>query len=161
METELILRIFAERRVECLLIGGMNFLLRHRPVLTYDVDFWVGDTNDNLARTADALYQLGAQWGPDDKSWAPIPPGIEWLQRQSVYCLTTDHGAIDIFREVRGLEGQFKACWDRGVESQTAGGIAFRGLSDHDMLSCQLALPAGEQKAERVAYLQALLGSKS
>jgi hypothetical protein len=160
VNSEVILRTFADRRVEAILIGGMNFLLRHQPVLTYDVDFWVRDTPDNLLRTVEALRALGAKWGRDEKSWGPIPAGTEWLQGQSIFCLTTDHGAVDIFREVRGLEGQFEACWERAAHGQTAKRTSFRGLSDRDMLACQLALPEGEQNANRVAYLQAKLKSQ-
>lgn len=38
MNVDGILRGLNDHGVEYILIGGMNFLLRHRPVLTYDVD---------------------------------------------------------------------------------------------------------------------------
>jgi hypothetical protein len=155
MNVDRILQAFAQRGAVMILIGGMNFLLRHRPVLTYDVDLWVRDSDDNLARVSDALRDLGAEWGMDEKSWAPIPPGSGWLRRQPVFCLTTREGAVDIFREVRGLESGFEACWARSEKSQTAEGIPFHGLSDADMLACQLGLPESERNAERVAYFQA------
>ena len=58
-----ILQTFNASEVEYLLIGGMNFLLRHEPVLTYDIDFWIWDTAANLARCDTALRQLDAAWG--------------------------------------------------------------------------------------------------
>jgi hypothetical protein len=154
MNVDRILAVFADRHVDAILIGGMNFILRHEPVLTYDVDFWIRDTDENLARTAGALALLDAQWGRDEKSWGPVLPGIEWLKTQSVFCLTTQEGALDIFREVRGLEGQFDACWSRAIESKTEAGTPFRGLADSDMLACQLALPPKEQNAQRIAYFR-------
>jgi hypothetical protein len=39
MNIDHILQTFNTCEVDYLLIGGMNFLLRHEPVLTYDIDF--------------------------------------------------------------------------------------------------------------------------
>jgi len=55
MNVDAILESFARPKIEAILIGGMNFLLRHQPVLTFDVDFWVRDTDENLSRVSDAL----------------------------------------------------------------------------------------------------------
>jgi hypothetical protein len=79
-----------------------------------------------------------------------------WLRRQSVFCLTSPHGAIDIFREVAGLEGQWDACRARCSELRTATGISYAGLSDRDMLACQMALPESERRLDRIRYLQQL-----
>jgi len=78
MNVDHILRTFADCGVEYLLIGGMNFLLRHEPVLTYDIDFWIHDTAENLDRCAVALQQLDAAWGPTEADWRPVaaPPGF-------------------------------------------------------------------------------------
>ena len=43
VNVDAILTSLNDRRVEYLLIGGMNLLLRHRPVLTLDVDVWIHD----------------------------------------------------------------------------------------------------------------------
>jgi hypothetical protein len=51
MTVDQILETFNRRQAGYLLIGGMNFLLRHQPVLTFDVDLWVADTPENLRRT--------------------------------------------------------------------------------------------------------------
>ncbi len=47
-------RLHAEQ-VDYILIGGVNFLLRHEPELTFDVDIWVKDRDANLARLNRAL----------------------------------------------------------------------------------------------------------
>ena len=153
-----ILSVFAQANVDCLLIGGMNFYLRHRPVSTFDVDFWVRDDAENLQRVSAALLELQAQWGATEDAWAPVPRDAVWLTKQFVYCLTSPAGAIDIFRAVRGLES-YEACKSRSLLCQTSDGIAYRSLSDADMLACQLALPEGERRLDRIAYLEKLLES--
>ncbi|MFM7138249.1 MAG: hypothetical protein ACKO1M_14480 [Planctomycetota bacterium] len=50
----------------------MNFLLRHEPVLTYDVDFWIRDTAAYLDRCDKALRQLDAAWGPTEQDWRTV-----------------------------------------------------------------------------------------
>lgn len=45
-------------------------------------------------------------------------------------------------------------CRRRAEAGRTASGTAFWGLSDADMLGCQIALPEGERNEARVRYLQ-------
>ena len=149
-----ILRGLNGEQVDYLLIGGMNFLLRHLPELTFDVDIWVRDEAWNLERLNGALLQLGAEWGLTEREWAPVPGDWRWLQRQGCFCLTTQHGALDIFREVRGLEGRYAECKASGIRSQTATGVPFTGLADEEMLACQEALPPGERKERRMDVLR-------
>ncbi len=151
-----VLQTFSRLGVDFLLIGGMNFLLRHQPVTTFDIDLWVRDDDANLDRVAAALHELGAEWGDSASTFRPVPADMAWLRRQSVFCLTSKAGAIDIFRSVYGL-GDYESCRARSVET-TRDGITFRSLSDLDMLACQLALPEGERRLDRVAYLKKLLG---
>jgi hypothetical protein len=154
MNVDEILRALKEERVDYLLIGGMNFLLRHLPELTFDVDVWVRDEAENLNRLSRALRRLGAQWGRTEAAWAPVPEDGRWLETQAVFCLTTRHGALDVFRDVLGLEGRYPECKTRGVPGATASGIPFHGLCDEDMLACQEALPPGEQKVRRMETLR-------
>jgi hypothetical protein len=152
-----ILAAFVRHEVDFLLIGGMNFFLRHRPITTFDVDLWVNDEDTNLAKVTAALTELAAQWGASTETFAPVPSDPAWLKRQSIFCLTSQAGAIDIFRTVDGLES-YAACKARAVQT-TRDGITFRGLSDADMLACQLALPEGERRLDRIAYLEKILKS--
>ena len=158
MNADRILAAFADSEVDCLLIGGMNFLLRHQPVLTFDVDFWVCDDPANLERVHAALVQLDAHWGATEASWASIPRDPAWLTRQPVFCFTTAQGAVDIFRSLRGLE-DYGACKARSTVFRTQGGIPYRSLADVDMLACQMALAEGERRLDRVAYFHKLLRS--
>jgi hypothetical protein len=150
-----ILEAFRRHGVDFLLIGGMNFLVRHQPVTTFDTDLWVNDNEENLGRVTAALTELGAEWGSSNATFGPVPRDTKWLMRQMVFCLTSKAGAIDIFRSVRGLES-YAVCSARAVET-TRDGVSFRSLSDRDMLACQLALPEGERRLDRVAYLERIL----
>jgi hypothetical protein len=149
-----ILQTLNSEQLQYLLIGGMNFLLRHVPELTFDVDIWVEDSEENLPRLNRAMRKLGAEWGRTEKEWRPISEDWHWLQTQNIFCVTTKQGAVDIFREVRGLENRYEECRRRAISSRTATGIPFMGLSDEDMLLCQEALPVEEQKVRRIEILR-------
>ena len=157
MNIDHILAVFNRHEVRYLLIGGVNFLLRHRPVLTFDMDFWIEDNEANRRRCELALNELNAEWGRTEADWAPVaarPAG--WLAQQSVYCLTSPHGAIDIFRSVQGL-ANWTAAFTASVAGHTAAGTPYRGLSDQDMLACQLSLPPESRKSDRIRDLQKAL----
>jgi hypothetical protein len=160
MNVDEILQALNGEQVDYLLIGGMNFLIRHLPDLTFDVDIWIRDDSENLPNLNRALRRMGAQWGRTEAQWAPVPGDWHWLQLQGVFCLTTEHGALDVFREVRGLEGRYLECKGRSVLARTATGMAFAGLADEDMLACQLALPPGEQKTRRMEVLRAAIRNR-
>ena len=153
MNVDQILSAFNETQVEYILIGGMNFLLRHAPILTFDVDLWIDDTPRNRARCEEALARLDAEWGETDAHWKPTREFASgWLERQHVCCLNSPHGAIDIFRSVTGLSDWQDAA-ARSAPENTHSGTSYRGLSDADMLACQLALEPGQRKMERVTFL--------
>jgi len=108
--------------------------------MTYDVDFWVDDRPENRRRCEQALVALNAEWGPTDATWEAVvkkQPG--WLDQQNVYCLLTPAGAVDIFRTVAGLP-DWQQCRERACEGTSSDGTLYFGLSDEDMLNCQLAL---------------------
>jgi hypothetical protein len=157
MNLDHMLKTFNACQVDYILIGGVNFLLRHEPVTTYDIDLWIDDTAENRGRCERALSELQAEWGPSDGEWRPAaehPSG--WLQRQTLYCMTSPHGAIDVFRAVKGLES-WAACRGRACAGRTSAGNPFVALSDEDMLQCQLALPEGERKLDRIRALRKAL----
>jgi hypothetical protein len=143
--------------VRYLLIGGMNFALRHQPLTTFDVDLWIEDSAENRRRCELAMAELQATWGPSDESWqlvGQLPPG--WLDTQEVYCTLSPAAAIDIFRNVAGLP-DWQTCSERAVESQTTKGIRYLALCDQDMLECQLVLPEGQRNQTRIAALRAAI----
>ncbi len=143
-------------QVEYILLGGMNFLLRHQPVLTYDVDVWIQDTPENRTRCEQALIAMEAEWGKTDTDWGPVSrfqPG--WLELQGVFACATKYGALDIFRKVKGLDS-WECCRSRAETCSTASGTAFQSLCDADMLACQYALEESLRKMDRVRYLEGL-----
>jgi hypothetical protein len=161
MNVDAILGAFNSFNVEYMLIGGMNYLLRHLPELTFDVDLWIADNEENLRRANMALVSLGAEWGPTDASWNALDEDFSWLKRQGCFCLTTREGAVDIFREVKGLEGEFVDCKARAIQGRTGGGVEYWGLSDEDMLRTQLALPPGERNEKRITQLRKALDGRN
>jgi hypothetical protein len=127
-------------------------------VLTYDVDLWIEDTPENRARCEKALCELEAEWGSSEKDWGPVgTKQAGWLTSQAMFCLTSPHGAIDVFRFVKGL-GSWASARARACAGKTAAGTAFVGLSDEDMLACQLALPEGQRNETRIRALRQSLG---
>jgi hypothetical protein len=146
--------------VQYLLIGGMNFLMRHRPVVTFDTDIWINDTEENQEKCELALSELNAEWGPTEDTWQPtrdLPPG--WLKSQDVFSVTTDSGPVDVFRHVRGLES-WTLSYQRAEKCRSAGDQEFWSLSDEDMLACQLALDEQSRKLDRVKHLKSVLNKK-
>jgi hypothetical protein len=90
MNVDHILNTLNQHGVSYLLIGGMNFLLRHLPLSTYDVDVWIEDRFDNRRRCETALAALDAEWGRTDADWGPVaklPAG--WLDQQGVFSLNS------------------------------------------------------------------------
>lgn len=161
MNVDRILIAMNEESVRFLLIGGMNFLLRHEPVLTYDVDLWIEDTEENRRRCEKALAALDAAWGQTETDWKPVsqlPSG--WLDRQPVFAFTTAHGAVDVFRRIAGLP-DWAESWANALPERTAAGTPYRGLSDHDMLRCQEALAPADRKRDRMRRLRRAIGGRS
>ena len=158
MNVDRILKTFNGHGVEYLLIGGMNFLLRHTPVVTFDLDLWINDTTENLRRCERALAALKAEWGKTEDEWEPVARRrAGWLESQGVFCLTCPYGAIDIFRRVSGL-GDWPASRATAVTARTGTGVPYLGLSDEDMLRSQQAVPDSEKRRERMRVLKNALG---
>lgn len=162
MNVDRILETFEKHQVDYLLIGGMNYLLNHEPELTFDVDLWIRDDESHLKKTHLALIDLNAAWGFTENEWKTIQGNYQWLQTQSLFCLTTSYGALDIFRVLKGLENQFDYYWKTSRIQKTSTGISYRSLSDEGMLACQMALPVEIRKQKRIDTLsKAIQSSKT
>lgn len=157
MNVDAILSAFADSNAKYILIGGMNFFLRHEPWSTFDVDLWIDDTPANKACVARALHALKAEWGRTEQDWKPVVPDASWMVGQGCFCLTSPFGAIDIFLDVHGLEGKFEECYNRAVRTATLAGTPYVALADIDMLRCQEALPEGLQRTDRIRVLKSKL----
>lgn len=160
MDVDQIFATFNSRGVRFLLIGGMNFMLRHAPILTYDLDVWIEDVEVNRGACEAALADLDAEWGPSEDTWGSVAKlSSGWLAQQGMVCVSTPHGAVDVFRSVTGLE-DWQSCWNRGVDERTSAGTSYRGLSDEDMLLCQTSLEPGLQKSDRIQALRDAIKKK-
>ncbi len=158
MNIDSIFEMFLKNEVEFLLLGGVNFMIQHEPVLTFDVDVWIRPEQSNLRRCEQALVAMEAEWGESEGRWGPVSKRQpDWLGRQPVYCMICKYGALDLFLEVKGLSDWYESA-TRAVDIKTTAGITCRGLSDEDMLRCQEALPEREQKKDRIRALRRALG---
>ncbi|MSU64085.1 MAG: hypothetical protein EXS31_17110 [Pedosphaera sp.] len=164
MNVDLILSTFNRHHADCILIGGMNFFIVHQPVSTFDVDLWVADTPSNLTLVHQSLSALDAEvsFSPKGDDWQRVSSlnSPDWVRRAAVFCLNSPHGAIDIFREVRGLEEGFDSLKIQCPQRTTSTGVPFRSLSDELMIRCQLALPETERKLDRLRALGHLCSSR-
>ena len=128
MNVDQIFEIFNRHQVRFLLIGGMNFYLRHEPVTTLDVDLWIEDSPENRRRSEIALSDLHASWGETESAWEDVahkPPG--WLDRQSMFCLLSPAGALDVFRHVRGLD-DWERSFENAIRETTPGSVRYGAL---------------------------------
>jgi len=154
VNTDAILQAFNAQKTDYILIGGMNFLLNHAPILTQDVDIWIEDSPENRTRANSALIAANAEWGATEAEWRPVASSPDWMERQNIFCLTSAFGAIDLFRQVKGLDGEYAACRNRARKQKTPMGVAYLSLCDEDMLRCQLALEPADRKLDRIRTLE-------
>ena len=157
MNVDLILSTFNQHRADYILIGGMNFFLNHQPVFTLDVDLWASDTAPNLTAIHRALRELDVEVSFDSKGadWRLVQSfdSAAWLSRRAVHCLTSPHGSIDVFFQVKGLEAGYGALRPECEYKSTPSGVSYRSLSDALMIRCQLALEPRLRKLDRLRTL--------
>ena len=145
--------------VSYLLVGGLNYFLRHKPVTTQDIDLFIDDSPQNRQLCEIALIELGAEWGRRDEDWDKVsakPKG--WLSGQSVFCLLTRFGPVDIFLSLPGLPS-FSEALLRSVSFEIEQSIQVRLISTEDLLACQMAIPEVYRKRERIAHLQGIIAN--
>lgn len=155
-----ILSTLNDAGVDYILLGGVNFLLNHEFISTEDIDVWIRDGHDNHSKVTTAAQAMDATWGASEADWKPVPDDPKWLNRQSVFCLVTKYGAVDIFRNVLGLEDGYDACKARAQKRTTPLNVSYWSLSDEDMLRCQLALTDRDRKLDRIRKLQEAIARK-
>ena len=157
MNVDLILSTLNRHTADYILIGGMNFFIVHQPVTTFDVDLWVADNDANWTAVHAALSELQAEvsFSPKGDDWRLVSSleSSVWLRRAALFCLNSPHGAIDVFRSVRGLEAGYDVWSPQCPIRATPSGIPFRSLSDELMIRCELALPESERKHDRLRAL--------
>ena len=134
MNIDHILETLNSNNVKYLLIGGMSYFLRHKPQLTFDIDFWVENSEQNLALVEKSLSLLDSEWGVDDKSWKKVSLySSGWIKSQSIFALSSPYGAIDIFTKVKGLNN-WNDSFSSAVKGLTASGVGYYSINDEDLL---------------------------
>ncbi|MCE9544408.1 MAG: hypothetical protein K8T25_02640 [Planctomycetia bacterium] len=160
MNISAILAVLNSHEVDYMVIGGVNFLLRHNGPATTDLDIWIDDQAANRHRCERALGALQAEWGESDATWGPVViRAPAWLDSQSVYCVGTNAGALNVFRAVPGLSDWFE-CHSRAILETTKDGTPYYGIADEDMLRCQMVISQDLRKSDRVAVLERKLAKQ-
>ena len=153
-------RVFLTMNSHCvsyLLVGGLNYFLLHKPVTTQGIDLLIEDTTPNRSRCEQALKELGGEWGRGDDDWGSVSAKKDgWLSGQSVFCLLTQCGPVDIFLSIPGISNYHEASC-RSVLLDLDLATSVRLISSKDLLSCQLAIPEIYRKPERIMYLRGQL----
>jgi len=143
--------------VSFLLIGGLNYFLVHKPVTTQDIDLYIDDSTENRHACELALNDIGAEWGRRDEDWGPVnAKNRGWLSGQSVFCLLTQFGPVDIFLSLPGIPS-FSEAKLRSTTFDVDGESRIHLMSARDLLECQLALPEVYRKPERIQHLREVL----
>jgi hypothetical protein len=144
--------------VSFLLVDGLNYFLVHRPVATQDIDLLIENTVTNRLACERALIALGAEWGKRDEEWGPVEEKKSgWLWGQSVFCLLTTCGPVDIFLSLPEIPDYSEAV-ERSLLHSIEKDLQINLISAYDLLECQLAIPESNRKVERMRHLREILG---
>jgi hypothetical protein len=96
-----ILACFAELEVRYLIVGGLAFIFHAKPRYTKDIDLWVDDDPENVARVNRALADFGS------------PALLDPADPDEILQLGSAPHRIDILRKV--VEFDFGAAWERRI----------------------------------------------
>jgi len=91
-----LLSAFADAGVEYLVIGGYAVSFHTRPRSTKDIDLWIRDSEENLARVLSALDVFGA---PES-----VIEGLERGSSTDIVWFGVPPTRVDILRTIEGLE---------------------------------------------------------
>lgn len=102
-----LLGVLERRRVTYILIGGFARVIQGTEELTWGVDIVPSLREENVARLAEALADLGATRA--DGTELDISPAS--LGEESVLALRTDHGELKVVPEPAGTRGYDDLRW--------------------------------------------------
>jgi hypothetical protein len=96
------LRLLAQYKVDCVIVGGIAAALHGSSLLTNDVDVCYARDSNNLKRLAEALKSVNARL-------RNVPEGLPFILdaetsvRSSNFTFSTDVGDLDLLGEIRGV----------------------------------------------------------
>ncbi|HSL16764.1 MAG TPA: hypothetical protein VLB51_02540 [Methylomirabilota bacterium] len=96
-----ILACFAELEVRYLIVGGLAFIYHAKPRYTKDIDLWVDDDPENVARVNRALADFGS------------PALLDPADPDEILQLGSAPHRIDILRKV--VDFDFGDAWERRI----------------------------------------------
>lgn len=96
------LRLLAEYKVDCVIVGGIAATLHGSMLLTNDVDVCYERDSSNLKRLSEALQSVNARLRNAPEG-LPFILDAETLKRGLNLTFSTDIGDLDLLGEVRGV----------------------------------------------------------
>jgi hypothetical protein len=99
---EALLRLLAEYRVNCVIVGGVAAALHGSSFLTNDLDVCYARDSSNLKHLAEALQSVNARLR-NAPAGLPFILDAETLQRGLNFTFSTDIGHLDLLGEIRGV----------------------------------------------------------
>jgi len=136
---------FAAAEVEYLVVGGYAVAFHGEPRFTKDLDLWLADRDDNLARARAALVRFGA---PDEVLAAlatAAPEDVVWMGHPPA--------RVDLLKGVPG--GDFDRAWANRVDARWDG-VPVSVVSRSDLIALKRASGRPMDLADAEALLRAL-----
>ena len=96
------LRLLAEYKVNCVIVGGVAAAIHGSSLLTKDVDVCYARDSSNLKRLADALLSVNARLRNAPEG-LPFILDAKTLERGLNFTFATDIGDLDLLGEIRGV----------------------------------------------------------
>lgn len=123
-----LLSVFAQEKVDYLLIGGYAVSFHARPRYTKDLDLWVLPTAENLRRVYRALAKFGAPLHVLRDLESLLPDEVLWMGNPPV--------RVDILQNVDGVE--FEPAFRRRLQVEWHG-VPVSMISRQDLIAAKLA----------------------
>lgn len=108
-----LLRMFNEKRIEYMIVGGYAVMKYTEPRFTKDLDVWVRNSLENAAKVYEALAGFGAPLQRDGL----VP--ADFAADNMTYQIGVAPVRIDILTRISGV--QFEDAWMRRVPSTFLG----------------------------------------
>ena len=127
------LKLFADFKVDCVVVGGVAAGARGSSQVTFDVDVCYSRNSDNLVRVVNVLRSVNAtlRGAPSDP---PFLLDEETLCRLN-FRFDTNIGKIDILGEVQGVGG-YQQCLENSSELELFG-IPCRVISLENLIEAK------------------------
>lgn len=113
------LRLLAQYRVNCVIVGGIAAAIHGSTLLTNDVDVCYARDSSNLKRLAEALQSVNARLR-NAPAGLPFILDAETLERGLNFTFSTDIGDLDLLGEIRGV-GVYKDVLEGSVTFELFG----------------------------------------